>query len=134
MLSAPKIRCVELRYNYKGHIVEGTPAEIKEFIDANPSAQMPPLDASYDPPRLGHTKIPEIAEIKPYLKQKDNYENSWPDVQMHFIGYRLKSRKDGKPVYDYQLFQTRYQIARKQIEQEEGGKFKQEGDWYKFSK
>ena len=61
----------------------------KEFIDANPSGRQDP-DTFYDPAHLSHTRIPEVGEIKPYLKTKPDYFNSWSDVQTHFLGRMLR--------------------------------------------
>jgi hypothetical protein len=124
-----------LRIIYKGQLIEGTPEEIKEFIDANPSASKQlASDRQYDPARISQIRVPEVEEIIRYIKTKESYVNNWGDVQDHFIGQRLKSRVRGEPNHDYQFFQTRYRLARKHIEDEEGGKFKEEDDGYKFVK
>lgn len=80
---------------YKGHVVEGTPAEIKELIEANPSTEkVSELDRLYDPPpHLSLDKFPVIDTIKEYIKEKPpDYVCSWADIQDHFIGHKLKSR------------------------------------------
>lgn len=119
----------------KGVTVEGTPSEIAELIEQLPSTTKSlDLGRLYDPPRpVRTTKIPEIDEVKQYIKNKTDYINSWGDLQDHFLGGRLKSR--GKTEDDYHLFQTRYQLAKKKIETEENGRFvREKGGEYKFVK
>jgi hypothetical protein len=110
--------------------VEGEPEEIARLLRAlqgNPSRSSVEQTSS-----LSKKELPKVERLAEYMKSKPQYVHSWDEIRGQFADATLTSR--GKNANLYRLLYWRTQLARRRIEQAEGGKFKREDQTYKFEK
>jgi hypothetical protein len=125
-----------MKVTVKGAEVEGNPEEIATLLALLPESATrgnPPASSSKSSshPRMGRERIPDVEQIKVYIKSQPEYKHSWEGLQKHFLGTTLKLSKS-KDLYRF--FNNRFVLARQQIVSEEGGSFVKDGEGFKFEK
>lgn len=122
----------ETKAKIKGIEVEGEPEELARLLQAYEGKTTSSASAPRGAERLSRAAVPSIEKIVEYMKSKTDYTHTWEEIREQLYGGKLGT--SGKEGNIYRLFYSRVQLARAKIEQEEKGKFKREGNEYKFVK
>jgi hypothetical protein len=124
-----------MRAKIKGIEVEGEPEELAKLLAALPESlatRHNVTSSSRASATVTRDKVPSIDQIKEYIKSKPDYKHRWDDLQRHFLGTTLTT--SGKTKDAYRFFNNRLVLARRQIQEQEHGKFENEEGQLKFVK